>query len=523
MKENFNFTDLNNNEDDDEEDEDQPKKSSSLTEIISPTKKSKEKVSRDIVKSLFKTVKTPEEPDQSLFKTTKTPEEPDQKEVAATETIPVDGINLAELHELSPEEEVLVNKSIAEQHLEQPITNEAPTELVTDFLEQVVEGSDPSEAYNTTIEENQLADLGNRSIANQEQPTQFTEQPTQLTEQPTQLTEQQTIEHKLGAPLEAPNYTNELTAKRTLNPSVNVRKRPAVVSSPKLFKEPSIADQKAEKTTLVAEDSPPTLSTNLSSYILGRREINKQAETKKGKTQKVVKQIESMERNISQKELTIQQMALSPRPNKESLKKTKLPQTELNSEKINASKPIKIEHLGRVMIETEKIKDKEKLVKPNLLKQKYRPEAVMTLNRVELLDLTEKITVEGASLKHMYENGLFSERALRRLAREYLKGKNIKQMLRKEILEKQLDYERDPELKDRINREDKLNQDFEQTTTELNTSSIEKNKQKIKIGREEKLATTKQVASDNHVFINFLLAVIVIVLIAVIIYLLLVK
>jgi hypothetical protein len=73
---------------------------------------------------------------------------------------------------------------------------------------------------------------------------------------------------------------------------------------------------------------------------------------------------------------------------------------------------------------------------------------VETMNRTELMELSEKIVVEGSSLRQIYESHLVGERGLRRLVAEYLRGGDIKRALRREIVEREIDFERDPVMRD---------------------------------------------------------------------------
>jgi hypothetical protein len=77
-----------------------------------------------------------------------------------------------------------------------------------------------------------------------------------------------------------------------------------------------------------------------------------------------------------------------------------------------------------------------------------QPSKVQTLNRSELLAISQKIRVEGTNLRKVYETHLVGERGLRRLVSEYLRGGNIQKALRKEIVERQIDFEKDPFLRD---------------------------------------------------------------------------
>ena len=70
------------------------------------------------------------------------------------------------------------------------------------------------------------------------------------------------------------------------------------------------------------------------------------------------------------------------------------------------------------------------------------------MSRTELLSLSEKIVVDGSSLRQVYETRLVGEKGLRRLIQEYLGNGDIKKALRREIVEREVDFERDPILRD---------------------------------------------------------------------------
>jgi hypothetical protein len=74
--------------------------------------------------------------------------------------------------------------------------------------------------------------------------------------------------------------------------------------------------------------------------------------------------------------------------------------------------------------------------------------AVETLNRAELLQLSERIVVEGSSLRQIYETHLVGERGLRRLIIEHLRGGDMAKALKREITEREIDFERDPAMRD---------------------------------------------------------------------------
>jgi hypothetical protein len=77
-----------------------------------------------------------------------------------------------------------------------------------------------------------------------------------------------------------------------------------------------------------------------------------------------------------------------------------------------------------------------------------RERNIETLNRNDLLSLSEKIVLDGSSLRQIYETHLIGERGLRRLVAEYLHGGDVKKILRKEIVDHEIDFERDPAVRD---------------------------------------------------------------------------
>jgi len=94
------------------------------------------------------------------------------------------------------------------------------------------------------------------------------------------------------------------------------------------------------------------------------------------------------------------------------------------------------EHIGHVLMTAE--------AEPGSGEQKH----LATINRPELLELSDTIEVDGTTLRQIYETHLIGERGLRRLIAEYLHGGDLKKALRQEIIEREIDFERDPGLRD---------------------------------------------------------------------------
>jgi hypothetical protein len=121
------------------------------------------------------------------------------------------------------------------------------------------------------------------------------------------------------------------------------------------------------------------------------------------------------------------------------------------------------EHLGQMLMSAEApapvvIPRSEQLVsKTNKLELKQSGEkaapvvnerSVETLSRAQLLQLSEQIVVEGSSLRQIYETHLVGEKGLRRLIIEHLRGGDMAKALKREITEREIDFERDPVMRD---------------------------------------------------------------------------
>lgn len=77
-------------------------------------------------------------------------------------------------------------------------------------------------------------------------------------------------------------------------------------------------------------------------------------------------------------------------------------------------------------------------------------ERVQHMEHHEVLAIAEKVVVDGTSLRKIYEAKQITEPGLRRLTREYLRGGNLKATLQHELAVKQMQYERDPQMRDRL-------------------------------------------------------------------------
>jgi|GEM_PF-7117514 len=78
------------------------------------------------------------------------------------------------------------------------------------------------------------------------------------------------------------------------------------------------------------------------------------------------------------------------------------------------------------------------------------PEYSQAFRLPDVLAYAEHIVVDGVSLRAMFESKQINETALRRLTEEYLRGGDVKQALQQELLLKEMAFERDPQLRDRL-------------------------------------------------------------------------
>lgn len=125
------------------------------------------------------------------------------------------------------------------------------------------------------------------------------------------------------------------------------------------------------------------------------------------------------------------------------------------------------EHIGHVLIAAEAPKrHKENASATSTQERLQLPpnKRIETLSRPELLALSQQIIIEGASLRHIYETHLIGEQALRRLIAEYLHGGDIQRSLQHEIVEHEIDFERDPALRGLSIPTDSDNSDSQKVT-----------------------------------------------------------
>ena len=111
------------------------------------------------------------------------------------------------------------------------------------------------------------------------------------------------------------------------------------------------------------------------------------------------------------------------------------------------------ERIGHVLVSASVSPERRPTIKEVIKTPKMETVAARkqaeTMSRTELLLLSEKVKVDGTSLRKIYESQLVTEKGLRRLVTEYLRGGNVSRALKRELVEHQIDFERDPILRDK--------------------------------------------------------------------------
>lgn len=167
----------------------------------------------------------------------------------------------------------------------------------------------------------------------------------------------------------------------------------------------------------------------------------------------------------------------TPKANKDAVVSEKISQESKRvpaTEAHNIHGGLQFERIGQVLLsaaESETRKQTESSSVESDESQKVQPETIVqyiaSVGREELLDISSRIAVEGTTLRQAFETHLIGENALRRIIIEHIRGGDVKAALRREMMQHEIDFERDPYLRDHANQtiEDK-NKESEKTAAE---------------------------------------------------------
>lgn len=263
-------------------------------------------------------------------------------------------------------------------------------------------------------------------------------------------------------------------------------------AGPNLYPAPVLSGNLNTPPSTELYDSGNPVVMALVGYLIGRRRGRRKAEKRAAKAhvkyeRKVKKQIENIDWQLKAKEQQVRKLAAEKARRDGPLfvetlvvaKAAKSVETKpLGSEKIQpaaigkrpeqpkaerrAAPEASVlhgakahEHIGHVLITAAeappKINPAPELARakqPEQVSRQATERQVETLSRAELLAISEKIIIDGSSLKQIYDTHLIGERGLRRLVAEHLHGGDVKKILRREIVEHEIDFERDPAVRD---------------------------------------------------------------------------
>jgi hypothetical protein len=210
-------------------------------------------------------------------------------------------------------------------------------------------------------------------------------------------------------------------------------------------------------------------------YFIGRRRGRIKTEKRLLPVQKKLeKQVQGLKAEVADREVAVRQAAIrearaqdsrtaeriivrpprpEPRPGNPELRRP----AALAAEALHLKK-MPPERIGHVLIAGPAERPAPRIRQPEVSKAGPAARApgeldpdqqVEVMSRNELLTLSERVAIDGATLRQVYETHLVGERGLRRLMTEYLRGGDIKRQLRRELVEREIDFERDPILRDR--------------------------------------------------------------------------
>ncbi len=182
-------------------------------------------------------------------------------------------------------------------------------------------------------------------------------------------------------------------------------------------------------------------------YLVGRRRGRIKTEKRLMPVQKKLeKQVKSLQTELLTTESMVRQK-VRERTQGKVVERATIPVAKPERQKISASIPP--ERIGHVVMAANANREVTPVKKPNRTETQTARNQAETMSRQQLLSVSEKVTVEGTTLRKIYETQLISEKGLRRLVAEHLRGGNVTRALQRELVEREIDFERDPILRDK--------------------------------------------------------------------------
>jgi hypothetical protein len=178
------------------------------------------------------------------------------------------------------------------------------------------------------------------------------------------------------------------------------------------------------------EKRPSGLLSGMVDYLVGRRFGRLTAEHRQDEIEtKLTSEVGQLHSEITSREIYVRQLA----------------QNKPFEKKPEKVRPAKAETIGKVLIKSEMPDEPELAV---IKEGELAAISAHTMSHGEVLKVAGGIKVEGNSLRQIYESHLVGEKGLRRVVAEYLRGGNFRKALKRELVEREKDFERDPKLRD---------------------------------------------------------------------------
>jgi hypothetical protein len=196
-------------------------------------------------------------------------------------------------------------------------------------------------------------------------------------------------------------------------------------------------------------------------YLLGRRHGRLKSEKqRKHVEEKLTAEVRVVQQKVAEKEQQIRSLAREaytkshPVSSQEFSKSMRQPEQPKKTDEFIQARLPRTEQIGSVTLkaaeklltnnraESLAIPSKQKVEKPALRSSE-------TLPRAELLEAAASVPVGATNLRRVYETNLISEQSLRHLMVQHERGGNIQAELKRELLEKEMSYERDPRMRNR--------------------------------------------------------------------------